>query len=145
MDEEVVLEDLPPAVVADLEDDAAGLPRLASPSIHDSPRGGGIGFGTSLRYRSTDNSSNPDSDGDDVGPDPPPMGAPAVPVCNPGDATSHSSAVHPVEPLVPYSELSEGSAPESFIRRDPDCESRPTDSSGYENDGSGYYTPDSGA
>ncbi|KAJ1719772.1 hypothetical protein LPJ61_006253, partial [Coemansia biformis] len=157
MDEDAVLEDFPPAVLGDLEDNAVGLPRLASPSDHGSLGGGGISFGGSPGCASTDSSSSPDGGGADVGPDPPATAAPATPACNPGSATAHSNAERPAEPVEPYSELSEGSAPESFIRlvldqggstsghATPDYESRSTDSSGYGSDSSGYYTPGGGA
>ncbi|KAJ1726443.1 hypothetical protein LPJ61_005182, partial [Coemansia biformis] len=160
MDEDTALEDLPLAVVGDLEGDSVGLPRLASPSDHGSPGGGGIGFGGSPDWPSTDSSSSPDSggaNGEAPLPSTPAQAAPA-------DTATRSSAARLVGPPAPYSELSEDSVPESFLQlvlkhggstsghawRQPPPEDRDyapqsTDSSGYGSDSSGYHTPDGGA
>ncbi|KAJ1727954.1 hypothetical protein LPJ61_004307, partial [Coemansia biformis] len=160
MDDDLALEDLPPAAVGDLEDNAAAPPRLASPSDHGSLGGGGIGFGGSPGWASTDSNSDPGGGGADDEAPPPSTPGQAVPA----DTATPSSTARPVGPQAPYSELSEDSAPESFLQlvlehggstsghawrrpppEDPDYEPRSTDSSGYGSDSSGYHTPDGGA
>ncbi|KAJ1729380.1 hypothetical protein LPJ61_003551, partial [Coemansia biformis] len=160
MDDNLALEDLPPVVVGDLEDNAAALPRLASPSDHGSLGGGGIGFGSSPGWASTDSNSDPGGgSADDEAPPPSTLGQ-AVPA----DMATPSSTACLVGPQAPYSKLSEDSVPESFLQlmlehsgstsghvwwqpppEDPDYEPHSTDSSGYRSDSSGYHTPDGGA